>query len=96
MITEDFVRALNIVAEVTEIDSKDILSTSRKMELVEARMLLAKAMNEMGYHPTLIAKKLHITPNNIRLLIDSFTNRAKTDKILIRMYQEIIKKLTQN
>lgn len=96
MITEDFVRALNIVAEVTEIDSKDILSTSRKMELVEARMLLAKAMSEMGYHPTLIAKKLHITPNNTRLLIDSFTNRAKTDKILIRMYQEISTKLCRN
>lgn len=96
MITEDFMRALNIVAEVTEIEPKDILSTNRKMELVEARMLLAKAMNEMGYHPTLIAKKLHITPNNTRLLIDSFTSRAKTDKILIRMYQEISTKLCRN
>ena len=93
MITKDFERALEIVSEITEIEAKDILSSSRKMELVEARMLLAKAMNEMGYHPTLIAKKLNITPNNIRLLIDSFTHRAKTDILLIRMYQEISKKL---
>lgn len=96
MITEDFTRVLNIVSEITEIETKDILSPSRKMEFVEARMLLAKAMNELGYHPVLIAKKLNITPNNTRLLIESFTTRVKTEKLLIRMYQEIVKKLTQN
>ena len=96
MITKDFERALEIVSEITEIEIKDILSSSRKMEYVEARMLLTKAMNEIGYHPALIAKKLNITPNNTRLLIESFTTRVKTDKLLIRMFQEIIKKLAQN
>ena len=69
MVTEDFVKVLNAVAEVTEVDSKAILSSSKKMEYVEARILVSKVMNQMGYHPSLIARKLRKTTNNIRLLI---------------------------
>jgi hypothetical protein len=96
MMTDDFVKLLDAVSEITEISTKEIMSSSRKMEYVEARMLVCKAMTELGYHPSQIAKKLFITPNNIRLLTESFHCRVKTDKLLIRMYQEIIKKLTQN
>lgn len=96
MVTEDFVKVLNIVAEVTEVDSRNILSSSKKMEYVEARILLSKAMSDMGYHPTLIARKLRKTTNNIRLLIEAYSNREKSDKILVKMYAEITKKLSIN
>lgn len=96
MVTEDFVKVLNIVAEVTEVDSRNILSSSKKMEYVEARILLSKAMSDMGYHPNLIARKLRKTTNNIRLLIEAYSNREKSDKILVKMYAEITKKLSIN
>lgn len=96
MVTEDFVKALNIVAEVTEVDSRNILSSSKKMEYVEARILLCKVMSELGYHPSLIARKLKKTTNNIRLLIEAYSNREKSDKILVKMYAEITKKLSIN
>lgn len=96
MISADFVRALNITSEVTEIEPRLILSRSKRMEYVEARMLLAKAMNELGYHPIQIAFRMHISVNAVRSLLDNFPIREKTDKILSKMYAEIIKKLSEN
>lgn len=96
MVTEDFVRVLNVVAEITEISTTDILSNSKKMEYVEARILVSKAMNQMGYHPSLIARKLRKTTNNVRLLIEAYSQREKSDKILSKMYSEIVKKLSIN
>lgn len=96
MISADFVRALNITSEVTEIESRMILSKSRRMEYVEARMLLVKAMNEMGYHPMQIAPRMRISVNAVRALLDNFPIREKADKILSKMYIEIIKKLSEN
>ena len=47
-----------VVSDITEIDPEDILSTSKKMEVVEARVLLYRAMVDWGYHPAQIAMKV--------------------------------------
>lgn len=92
MITEDFALILFTVAEVTEIEADEILSSNKRMEVVEARVLLAKVMRDFGYHPSLIANKMNKAKSGIIALLETFEQREKP----IRFLQECIKKLSRN
>ena len=96
MITEDFALILFTVAEVTEIEADEILSSNKRMEVVEARVLLAKVMRDFGYHPSLIANKMNKAKSGIIALLETFEQREKTNQIFARMYKEIKQKLSDN
>ena len=95
MITEDFYNALQVVSKVTEISEEDILSKSRKMEVVEARVLLITALNSQGYHPMQIASKMDMAVSSVKALMDSFEQRTKSNGIFNKMYSEIMRKLAE-
>lgn len=91
MITQDYDRTLAIVSEVTEIDKEQILSSCRRMEYVEARVLFIKALSQQGYHYSVIAKKMGRAVSSIKALLDGFDDR---DSILLRrLHSEITRKL---
>lgn len=92
MITQDFERTLAAVSEVTEIDKEQILSSCRQMEYVEARVLLIKALNEQGYHYSIIAKKMNRAIPSIKALLDGFQFR-RNNIIFSKLYSEIQRKL---
>lgn len=92
MITQDFERTLAIVSEVTEIEEDKILCSCRQMEYVEARVLLIKALNEQGYHYSIIAKKMGRAVPSIKALLDGFQSR-KSNIIFSKLYSEIQRKL---
>lgn len=56
MKTKIFETILEVVHEVTEIDKKDILSTRKDEEFVEARVLLVWFCNHNGMHASDITK----------------------------------------
>ena len=95
MITQDFERTLDIVSEVTEIEKEKILCSCRQMEYVEARVLLIKALNEQGYHYSIIAKKMGRAVPSIKALLDGFQSR-KSNIIFSKLYSEIQRKLKGN
>ena len=95
MITQDFERTLAIVSEVTEIEKDKILCSCRQMEYVEARVLLIKALNEQGYHYSIIAKKMGRAVPSIKALLDGFQSR-KSNIIFAKLYLEIQRKLKGN
>ena len=96
MLTDDFDLALFFVADVTEVDAKDILSSCKKMEFVEARVLLYQVMKDMGYHPAQIATKVGKSKQGVLLLLEDFDLRIKSSPIFSRMYKEISNKLATN
>ena len=95
MITQDFERTLAIVSEVTEIEKDKILCSCRQMEYVEARVLLIKALNEQGYHYSIIAKKMGRAVPSVKALLDGFQPR-KSNIIFSKLYSEIQRKLKGN
>lgn len=96
MLTDDFDLALFIVADVTEVDAQDILSSCKKMEFVEARVLLYQVMKDMGYHPAQISTKVGKSKQGITILLEDFELRLKDSPIFARMYKEISNKLSIN
>lgn len=96
MLTDDFDLALFIVADVTEVDAQDVLSSCKKMEYVEARVLLYQAMKDMGYHPAQISTKVGKSKQGVMILLEGFEQRMKDNPIFARMYKEISNKLAIN
>lgn len=96
MITQDFNKTLFVVSNITEIDEQHILSSCRKMEYVEARVLLIKALNQQGYHYSAIAKKMGMAISSVKALLDSFSQRQKQNIIFSKLYSEILRKLNEN
>ena len=84
-----------MLAEVTEIEKDKILCSCRQMEYVEARVLFIKALNEQGYHYSIIAKKMGRAVPSIKALLDGFQSR-KSNIIFSKLYSEIQRKLKGN
>ena len=93
MISKDFQRTLAIVSEVTEIVPENILSSCRRMEYVEARVLLIKALSEQGYHYSQIAKKMNRAIPSVKALLDSFSYRQELNIIFSKLHSEIKRKV---
>lgn len=93
MISDDFDLALFVVSDITEINPEDILSPSKKMEVVEARVLLYRAMVDWGYHPAQIAMKVRKEKSGVVALLETFQERERANPIFKRLYKEISKKL---
>lgn len=93
MLTEDYNRALEIVSRISEISIDDILSPTKRMEVVDARGLLIKALTELGYYPNQIAYKMNRTPEGVRYLLNNYIYRETANKILKRLSEEISKEL---
>lgn len=74
--TEIFERVLADVCEVTEIPERDIMSRSRREEIVDARHLLAAELSRGGYYPEMIAGRLHISGRAVRNMLRDFPSRA--------------------
>lgn len=73
---EIFERILADVCEVTEIPERDIMSRSRREEIVDARHLLAAELSREGYYPGMIAGRLGVSGRAVRNMLRDFPSRA--------------------
>ena len=74
--SEIFASVLRDVCEVTEIPESDIMSRSRREEIVDARHLLAEELRRRGYYPGMIAGRLGVSCRAVRNMLRDFPSRA--------------------
>lgn len=77
-----FEEILTTVCRVTEISPQEILSEDRREEVVDARAILARLLNENGFYIGEIAACMKRTRPSIRYLLKSFEGRTKTRKMI--------------
>lgn len=75
--SEIFSQVLSAVSAATEIDPAEIVSRSRKEEVVEARMLLVHCCIEKGMRPVQVASLMGQTPHNVYRSLRSAVDRYK-------------------
>lgn len=91
--SEIFSQVLYEIAKTTEIDPADILSRSRREELVDARLMLVRCCSEMGLRPMQIAGLLGQTPHNIYRSLRSAIDRYRYSVRFRADYDSICKEL---
>lgn len=94
--SEIFNRILDVVSQQTEIPREQILSSSKSMEVVDARCILFRLLQEQGLYPGQIATQAGKTPAAIRYLLAHFEDRVKTNKIVKIYLQNIRKRIESN
>lgn len=67
--SEIFNRVLDVVSQQTEVSREQILSRSKSMEVVDARCILFRLLQEQGLYPGQIATQARKTPAAIRYLL---------------------------
>ena len=88
-----FQEVLSAVVEETEIEKEQILSGIKSEEVVDARSLLIKVMNERGLYPTQINQTTGLCYRSIDRFLQDFNERIETRKILRINYERVRKKL---
>ena len=94
--SEIFAKIINAVSIETEVSEDLILSNSKAMEVVDARSILAKLLQESGFYPMQIARFMQKTPASIRFLLTNYENRKNANKIIDIYTQNIRKALEKN
>lgn len=94
--SEIFTEILEAVSRETEVSASQILGCSKQMEVVDARSITAKLLNEKGFYPEQIARILHKTPASIRYLLSNYETRKKTNKIIEIYAQNVRNSIANN
>lgn len=73
--SEIFSEAVRAVCEVTEMDEGEIMSRSRREEVVDARHLLVSELSRRGFYPSMIAARMRMSGRAVRRIIAGFGDR---------------------
>lgn len=84
---------LRLVADELEVTKEQILSKSRKAEIVDARWLAVMLMYKSGMYPMRIAESLRISPRYAHYIITGFSDRKDCNPILRMNYEAVKNKL---
>lgn len=90
---ELFNKILAIVEEETEVSREDILSGSKKEEVVDARALFIFVLHMMGFYPVQISSLSGICSRCINPFISKFNDRKDERRILRINYESVVKQL---
>jgi len=95
MENKDFFNAIcRIVEDVTEVSTDELLSHSRREEVVDARYLLVTFLRVWGFYPSQIARLMGFSIRNINHTLSRFPERIKRQgKQMSRNYQLIKREL---
>lgn len=86
---EIFAKKLTSVSYITEVEENEIMSKSRKEDIVDARCLLVYLLYEEGIYPCHIAEMINCSKRNINSIISSFKSRLSTRKLLRINYERL-------
>lgn len=92
--SEIFNRVLDVVSQQTEVSREQILSRSKSMEVVDARCILFRLLQEQGLYPGQIATQARKTPAAIRYLLSHFEDRVKSNK-MVKIYLQNIRNASE-
>lgn len=93
--SEIFAKIIGFVSKETEIPEHEIIGTSRKEEVVDARCILIRLLIESGMYAEQIAYYLRRTPAGIRHLNSIFDSRC-THTRMIQINMLAIRKLLES
>lgn len=82
-------RIISIVSELTEIGKEDLLSRSRRSDIMEARYLLVYLLKTQGVRPYKIASLLGIPERNIYYYITAFSIHSDQDGSMLKTWLEV-------
>ena len=94
--SEIFAKIIQAVSIETEVSETLILSNSKAMEVVDARSILAKLLQESGFYPMQIARYMHKTSASIRFLLTNYESRKNTNKMISIYTQNIRNVIKKN
>lgn len=94
--SEIFAEILEAVSRETEVSASQILGCSKHMEVVDARSITAKLLNEKGLYPEQIAVLMHKTAASVRYLLSNYENRKSANKIIAIYMQNVRKSLAKD
>ena len=94
--SEIFAEILEAVSRETEVSAAQILGWSKYMEVVDARSITAKLLNEKGLYPEQIAVLMHKTAASVRYLLSNYENRKSANKIIAIYTQNVRKSLAKD
>ena len=75
--SELYRQILNTVSQETEISCNELLSTSRRAEVVDARCVLVYFLSEQGLNTAEIASRINRSQQAVRRLKNLYTVRAR-------------------
>lgn len=81
---------LSAVCSVTEVSEEEIMSRSKREEIVDARHLFVAALASYGYYPEMIAARLKVSSRAVRGIIAGFQSRTNSSPCL-RMCRDTVK-----
>lgn len=87
MLKENFIAVLQATSKAAEVSCNDMLSDSKRLEVVDARSVAIKILAEAGYCPCRIARFFHKTEASVRHTLNNFELRLKSNKILEKILQ---------
>ena len=88
-----FQEVLSAIVEETEIEKEQILSGVKSEEIVDARSLLIKVMNEKGLYPTQISQITGICARSVDRFLQDFKTRVESRKMMRINYDRVRNKL---
>lgn len=91
--TQIFQTVLKAVEEETELAPELIISTCKQEEVVDARAMLVKVMNEHGLYPVQIERLTGIDARRVTYFLLGFKDRINSRKILRINYENVKKKV---
>ena len=94
--SEIFAEILEAVSRETEVSAAQILGCSKHMEVVDARSITAKLLNEKGLYPEQIAVLMHKTAASVRYLLSNYESRKAANKIIAIYMQNVRKSLAKD
>lgn len=87
MLKDNFVAVIQAVSKAADIPCDEILSETKRLEVVDARSIAMKILNDAGYCPGRIARLFHKTEASVRYTLANFDDRKKANKILENLLQ---------
>lgn len=90
-----FEEIISIVSELTEISREEMLSKSRRSDIIEARCLLIYALRSLGVKPYKIALLLGIPERSVYYSITSFSIRSDQDGSMLKTWLSDVKSRLQ-
>ena len=86
----DFFRKLvEIVSDLTELSTDQILYGKKTDEIVDARWIIVRILKEQGYHTAKIALLMSMTPRNVTHILTIFQYRLdQYDSLFKSTYQK--------
>lgn len=84
-----FQEVLSAVVEEMEVEQEQILSGCKQEEVVDARSLLIKLMNDKGLYPVQISKITGINIRSVTQFLLGFKERINSRKILRINYERL-------